>query len=214
MRSLQRVSLAIALALAAAGSVVAVPSVQSILGPTGLLYVPTADTLAKDAYNAGMYSVEDVDFEVYAFNYGIQPGLEFGFANLGNGTTVVNAKYAIHPETETGMGVAVGVIDITDEVQTTVYAVLSKALSWDKVKGISNIRGHAGIAGGAAATLDGPFAGLSFDVAKRFTAIVEHDGTRINFGGRIQLTDKLLGHVGVVGDDQDFVYGVSYCGSP
>jgi len=71
------VGLAAALLLAAS---VSAPGEPSLIGYTGLLPAPTADTLGDPQYNIAIASTEAQNWEdrAYLANFGLQPGLEAG----------------------------------------------------------------------------------------------------------------------------------------
>lgn len=188
----------------------------TLFGPEGLLNTPTAQTLEEDAYALSLHTLEHSDSLGYALNYGIRPGLEVGFTRLTSGQTVVNAKYALHEETESRVGLAVGAIDLTDQVKTSLYAVASTRIDPGDLYGVDNFHVNLGIAaGGGSGTsvpLSGLFGGLSFDIAHRVTVMVEDDGDSLNYGARLMVAPGLLATAGVVGDDENLALQLSYNG--
>jgi hypothetical protein len=208
-----RLAIVLLLALALAQSVTAAPS---FLGFTGLLRVPTADTLNQNEFNLAWFNVDLTggDENEYAANIGVRDGLEVGVlrskVERGEGETMLNAKYRIRAETPTNAGLAVGVLDPTDEVESTVYAVASKVVSgrarvFDGE--ITNLRAHIGIGGGR---LDGVFAGLSAVLGERLLLAAEYDTNDVNLGARLSLGYGIRAHAAWFNDLNDLGVGLSY----
>lgn len=198
------------LALLLASAVMAAPN---FLGPTGLLLIPTADALSADEMSFNLYGVESGSRSAYIFNYGIRENLEVGFARYEDQETVVNAKYNFMPEDGKHAGVAMGVLDLTDQVNSSIYIVASKKFELT-APGLTNFRVHAGLASGGTAKSDIPldsfFGGLSVDVTNKVTLMVEHDGNNINYGASLLFGHGLQANVGAVGDESTIVYGLSF----
>ncbi|UCG88113.1 MAG: hypothetical protein JSW71_06100 [Gemmatimonadota bacterium] len=208
------VILATAFLAALATPLIAAPS---FLGYTGLVQVPTADALGEDDYNLVIFTLnleEGADSNIYAANLGLAEGLEVGFARHSpedaTGETFLNAKYTFSRETEANPAMAVGVMDLTDEVDTTVYVVLSKALErrYDTRYGeIGAPRLHFGVGGGQ---LDGVFGGLSAVLGDRLLLMAEYDGSDVNFGARLAIGNNVRAHVGALDGLDDIGLGVSF----
>jgi hypothetical protein len=191
-------------------------SAPSLEGYTGLLLTPTADALGEKDYNAAFFTlnVEDgADSDTWAGNLGLADGVELGIARVkpegAPGETLLNAKYRIRSEDGEHPAFAVGVIDATDEIDTTAYFVASKTLT-KVVKpdgALSEPRLHIGIGGGA---LDGFFAGVSIVVADNLTLIAEYDTEDVNLGARLAVGHGLRIHGGWIHDLDDVALGVSY----
>lgn len=191
----------------------------SFRGYTGLVVVPTADTLDEGEFNVGLMTEDVGDFDANDMfvNYGPIDGLEVGFNSfqpLGGGDreTLINAKYRIMPETEERAAVAFGLIDLTDEQESTAYAVVSKSLARGLTvfdNEITNLRGHVGIGGGR---LDGLFAAISAFAGNRVMFSVEYDSMDTNFGFRFTPVRGVRLHAAWfdVGGRDDFGAGVSY----
>lgn len=192
---------------------VAVSAAPSFIGPTGLLLVPTADTLNEKQFAISYFNFEEHEADTYGANYGVLPGLEVGFTHLSNDETTINFKYAFEPEQFAGTRVGLGVLDLTDETNTVLYAVATRDISLDVPKELSNFKLTFGLAGGDSAEalpLNGFFGGLSFEVGSKLTVLVEHDGEEINIGARFPLGKGFIVQGGMVGSDQNTVLGVSY----
>lgn len=197
-----------------AGTAGAAPS---FFGPTGLVTIPTADSLNKGEYNLAAFVVgadEGGDFTTVAGNLGIVKNLEAGITYIKpedtSGKVWLNAKYTFMPETTKNPAVAGGVIDLTDETDTTAYFVLSKAFGHrvDTSLGeITSPRFHLGVGGGQ---FDGLFAGVSAGLGERFTIMAEYDSEDINLGARFAATPEVRIHLGTFDGLGDVGLGVSY----
>jgi hypothetical protein len=197
-------------------------SAPSLLGPTGLLFTPTADTLQVDENNLAVNHIAHLDNVQSTANLGVYPGLEVGFAGLAGSDTIINGKYSFQQEAAGKPGIAFGVLDLTGQLHTTLYAVASKRFSPAELYGIDNFRANLGLAGGGSddtIPLSGLFGGISFDVAQRATVMLEHDGKSFNFGARgvvlrttssNKLQHDLIAQIGSVGKGHDFTFGLSY----
>lgn len=102
-------------------------------GYTGLIFTPTADTLNMGAVNAGASYIsgdDDSDISYFSANIGVINGLEAGLGyqnpEVGDSETIINAKYAIMKESFATPGVAVGVSDLSDEIDSTPYVAVSR----------------------------------------------------------------------------------------
>lgn len=191
----------------------------SFRGYTGLVVVPTADTLNNGEFSAGVMTEHVGDFEANDFfgNFAPADNLELGInsfraVNADNRETLVNAKYRIIPETDQRASVAFGLIDATNEVQSTAYAVFSKSLTnrlsvFDNE--ITGVRFHGGFGGGQ---LEGLFLGVSAFVGNRTMASVEWDSEEVHLGFRFTPTRGLRLHAALfdVGGRDKFGLGVSY----
>mgnify|MGYP001005951568 CR=1 FL=1 len=187
-------------------------TIPSFRGYTGLMVIPTADALGKGEWNAGLF-LENVASETIndvVVNYGLARGLEFGidrFQLHGDDEdeehhfdtghrTLLNAKYRFMPETATHPAIAAGIADITDEIETTVYAVASKSFgcslrAWQGE--YLTPRVHVGFGGGR---LSGLFAGASAYIGNRVQLMAEWDSKDTNVGIRWRVTREFTIHGG------------------
>lgn len=200
----------------ALGLALVASAAPTIYGPTGLINVPTADTLSKDAYNLNANQVEFLEDISYGFNFGIRENLEAGFTRLPNKNTVINLKYMFQPAVDTKTGIAVGVLDATDQVNTALYAVVTRGFSTETLSGIGNLRASLGLASSTdreQSALNSIFGGVSFDVLKKLTVMLEHDGYDINYGVRYPVLPALTAQAGMVGEDHALFVGLNYNGT-
>jgi len=189
----------------------------SFLGYTGLMRVPTADALDQKDYNLAAFALnleEGGDSNVYAANLGVAQGLEVGFARVkpeeGSGETYLNAKYRFSAETAAHPAVAAGVADFTDEIDTTVYVVMSKAFGHGYQTSLGEItspRFHVGVGGGM---LSGVFGGVTAVVGDRLMLMVEYDTDDVNIGARLALSTEIRADVGFLDGFDDVGIGLSY----
>lgn len=222
------VSLCVVLALAAC--LTAAYGMPSYRGYTGLMRIPTSDALGKGDFNAGVF-VEDVGSGTandYIVNYGIAPCFEVGFDRFNSGDssdiffgengpdegihTLLNAKYNFMPETTARPGLAAGVIDLTNDLNSTVYVVASKSLNspmFSYQGEILNPQVHAGFGGGS---LNGLFGGVSMWLGNHVQVMGEWDSFDVNAGARFRVTPSLALHAGffALNHRTNFGCGVSY----
>lgn len=186
-------------------------AIPSFRGYTGLMVVPSADALGKGEFNAGLFleNVANETINDVVVNYGMAQGLEFGIdrfqlrsdnenhnVDRTGHQTFLNAKYRFLPETASHPAVAAGIADITDEVETTVYAVASKTLGCDLRAWNGEYLGpriHVGFGGGR---LSGLFAGATAYVGNRVQLLAEWDSRDTNVGIRWRVTREFTIHGG------------------
>ena len=205
--------------LVLATGLAAVPAgaAPSLLGYTGLLLVPSADALDDKEFNVAYFTLnveEGADETVFAANMGVDEGTEIGFARIkpdyGRADTVLSGKYRIQPEDEQRPAMAVGVFDLTDQIDTTVYFVASKSLSRSyRISGreATSPRVPLGVGGGA---LDGLFAGATAVLGEKLMLIAEYDTDDINLGARLALGREIRAHAGWINGLDDVAIGASY----
>jgi len=181
----------------------------SLMGYTGLLLAPTADTLGERHYNVAIASTEAQDWEdrAYLANVGLQPGLEAGVQwwhpENGGSETLLNLKYRFQPSTPGRASLAVGVSDVTDELDTAVYFVASKELGQSvgqlDGKPLSLLRVHGGISGG---WIDDFFFGAELRLGERLTVIAEHVNDEVNIGVRMHPWRNFTADAGLLDMDE------------
>ena len=190
----------------------------SFQGYTGLLNVPSADVLDSGGYNLGFHNT-DLDITIinaFCANYGAKVETltsEFGMLkwNPKNGAseTLLNAKCRIKEQTAISPAIAIGIYDLTNEINSTVYVVVSKRFSLPSLKpSIHDLNGHLGIGGGK---LKGFFMGLDVAIDPKTTAIAEYDSEDINFGLRMNLLPNVFVDAALL-DFGHLGFGISYVG--
>jgi len=204
-------------AIALCGLALPVAAAPSLEGFTGLLLTPTADALNQDDYNLAVFArnvEEGGDFQVFAGNIGVAKGMEAGFARIKpehtSGETILNAKYRFRDEDAGRPALAVGVIDATDEIETSTYFVLSKSLArMPLVRGneLTSPRVSVGFGGGR---LSGLFGGVSAVLGEKLMLIAEYDTKDVNLGAQLPLSYGLRAHAGWTNGLNDFAAGLSF----
>jgi len=184
----------------------------SYFGYTGLIFTPTAEAISLGRSNAvGVFvnGDDNVDQTFVGGNVGITKNIEVGAAWLdsdpGDSEVILNAKWQILAESETQPAFALGFADISDEIDATPYAVVTKSLN---LMGTSL---HApkisvGVGDGI---LDGLFAGLSFFAGDRTELIAEYDTENFNIGARFNLTEQFKINAALL-DGDDFAVGLNF----
>ncbi|MBP2649987.1 MAG: protein of unknown function rane lipoprotein [Firmicutes bacterium] len=162
----------------------------SVSGSTGLINNPSADVLRSGQFSIGYYNLNDGG--AGSLNMNIATNLEVGIAgfrmdNSAGNHTLLNAKYALAPESVLTPGIAVGIEDVADERQRTLYAAASKALPF-------GFRVHAGVGTGRYNGLFGaiektinPIMITGKDMFPATTLIAEYDGNHMNYGARMSI---------------------------
>jgi len=187
----------------------------SFNGYSGLFYVPTAEVLPANSWSVGAFSVDldEVFPDRYCFSYGLPGGMELNVIKYvpddEEEETLLSGKYQIFPETKDKPALAVGVFDVTEERETTVYLVASRTLSDSfevRKRRVFETIGHIGVGGGR---LEGIFAGVEFVLAPSFRVIGEYDTDDFNIGIKILANDKLA-ITGAVLDLDRLGVGISF----
>jgi hypothetical protein len=198
------------LGLALAGRASAAPS---FFGPTGLLVIPTADALSQSGWNVHLHAVEDL--VTYGASLGIGKGFELGVTGVdpegGDTEALFNAKYTFPMESGKAPAVAIGVVDIADELDLDpgIYVVVSKSLNqlFGKGGGQYNLRGHLGY--GANGIFDDElFGGLDLQFTENIQGMVEWLSGDFTVGARFGLGRGLRAELASY--DGDFGGGISY----
>jgi len=199
-----------ALGLALAGRASAAPS---FFGPTGLLVIPTADTLAERSWNVHVHAIDNLT--TFGGNFGLTKALEVGVTGAdfegGDTEALLNAKYTLLMETGKAPGIAIGGVDIADQLDLDpgFYVVATKSLSSLLGGQMSkyNLRGHIGY--GANSIFDDDiFGGLDLQVTPRVQLMVEWISGNFNFGGRVGFGSGIRAELGSY--DGEFGGGISY----
>lgn len=170
----------------------------TLLGPTGLLVAPSADTVEMARAQLGGWLADDVANSA-SLNAGIGPGLEVTGAWVdpdgGDGEGILSAKWRFRQSSLTSPAVAVGIIDVTDQFDLTPYILVQKGFDVGG-NGLTALVGYAH----SDSLLDGLFAGAEMTVDERYKVMVEYDGDDLNAGVRFPFKDKLDITAGVVRD--------------
>ena len=193
---------------------VAPPSTSDpgLLGQSGLLATPTADLHRVGTVSGTASIMADGDSRALAATTSLQSGTEVT-ATLTSGdmpdAVMLSAKHPIHISADGSVRVAIGVLDVTDEADTTFYAVGSKDISADILGRRRPVTLSAGLGGGD--LLEGLFVSGFAPLGPRTAAIVEwadvgHDD-EINLGVAWAVRPGMRVKAGAV--DGDFAASLS-----
>jgi hypothetical protein len=160
-------------------------------GTTGNIDTPSADVLRPGQASIAYYKLSEGND--IAFGVNIAKNIELSGAKQEYKNAVaetdLNLKYGVLHEGILTPGVAVGIEDITNQKERTVYAVMSKGLPL-------GLRVHAGIG-------NGRYDGLFFAVEKKLipmsiggvfpdtSLIIENNGHAMNYGLRMSIAAGL-----------------------
>lgn len=160
---------------------------NTILGPTGLITVPTASAAPESQVQVGAAYTEDL-WSASA-NVGIplegQVGVEVGAAYLdydwGDEDVIGSAKVNIGADAAGRYQVGIGIVDFTDEVESSGYIVVSTDLlappdAW--AEDTLAVRGHLGYAGGIYD--DSLIGGVEVFLSRGMSIIGEYNGDDVN----------------------------------
>ncbi|MBD3292447.1 MAG: hypothetical protein GF393_05955 [Armatimonadia bacterium] len=193
---------------------------QSWFGGTGMIVIPTADTVPPQKLSAHFHAV-DVDGkddweDVWGLTASIYPGLEAGITNLGEAFTgtgedelVYQAKIGANLHDLLNLGeespdIAIGGRDIADQVGEAYYVVFSKDFNIDEVDpggNAINVSLGIGNADGDDVPLDGVFFGVDFTPFDFARMQVEHDGENVNASLRYWWSEWAVTEIGVLDGD-------------
>ena len=191
----------------------AVLAAPSMTGSTGMIRVPTADSMRLGQFSAGYFYWNEHGSGVVAV--GLPRGVEVSAAvrrNAGdNDTALYNVKFNLNQEALLYPAVAIGVEDIDGQERRSVYGVLSKALPY-------GFRIHIGTGTGR---FEGMFASLEkvlnpVSIRKKHSGfpvtslIVEMDGYKMNYAARMRLAQGLRLDAGWLGKEERVYCGLTF----
>lgn len=193
---------------------------SSWYGNSGLIMVPSARTLPMAKANASYHRVQrdGGDLDVWGINFGLLNNLEIGGSRIdlpgGGSEEVAHVKYRVNTRRLFKIPVfpdlAVGVTDITNEVNRGYYMVLSQSVPMGPAANAFGLTLHLGLADNKANTgaMDGVFGGIEFAALRKALVQLEHDGDNFNAALRYQLADSVSVDLGLL--DSDFGFGLTY----
>lgn len=183
---------------------------NTILGPTGLLTVPTAFVTP---YRQGQLGTSfSRDLKSITANYGLLSGIEVGAAfideDAGSNDVLGNAKLHIVPSNIPWMELGIGVMDVTDEIERTGYIIASA--DWTVPSRLQDdaigFRLHAGA--GSGIFHDKFIGGAELRLNPRLGIIGEWDTENFNTAVRYTHNDALRLQLGIV--TKRVFFGVTY----
>ncbi|MBM3473112.1 MAG: hypothetical protein FJX75_07600 [Armatimonadetes bacterium] len=171
----------------------------SIFGPNGLLLTPTADTPGMADVQLGAWWAGDLANSV-ALTSGEGSGFESTAAwvdlNGAGSEEVFSGKWRFRNNSFTQPAFAVGLIDITNQLDRTPYVVVQKGFHLSG-NGLMAMVGYAQ----PDSLLDGFFAGGELTLADKYKAIAEYDGDDVNGAIRFSLGKHIEITAGMVKDE-------------
>lgn len=192
---------------------------QSWFGGTGMLVIPTAETIPPRKISAHFHAI-DVDErddweDVWGLTTSIYPGFEAGITNLGRTFTgtgedelVIQAKIGANLNDLLRLGeeapdIAFGGRDLADEVGEAYYVVFSKDFMIDEFEEAKTVGVSLGIgnADGNNVPLDGLFFGVDFTPFDFARMQIEYDAENVNANLRYWWSDWAVTEVGVLDGD-------------
>lgn len=202
--------LCLAWALPLSAQVTTLPSRSStILGPTGLLSVPTADVLTSRKFQIGTHFGRDVS--TVAVNAGFANFLELGVSYLdrddADNRTIANAKVQFIPTGFENLKIGVGVIDVAKAIERTGYIMLTTRAKVPPAAEdtVSQLILHAGY--GTGLFREKVIGGAEGVLNARWRVLVEYDGDNVNGGLRYSHDEFLRLQAGVLRNQLFFSAG-------
>jgi len=192
---------------------------SSWYGSTGMIVVPTAQTVVPQSLQGHFHSVNVDDpggedwMDVWGANVGITDGLEAGVTQLVDADeTLFQAKYNLNladlldnPDLP---DVAFGSHDIGDQLNRVLFVTVTKdlVLREDRTALLRATVGYGDVEI-PGAPLDGIFGGIDFTPFDFMRIMVEHDGENINASASYWWAEWLATEIGLL--DDDFAWGVN-----
>lgn len=213
MNWIQQIFRSLAVGLVFFGLTLTAAAAPSMTGSTGMIRIPTADSLRLGQFSAGYYGWENQSVAVAGF--GLPRGIELSAAapwQSGRSQDwTVNAKFNLNQEALLYPAVSLGIEDIEGKGRRSVYGVISKTLPF-------GFRIHIGTGTGR---FDGMFGGLEkvlnptpirqkqvgFPVT---SLLIEMDGYKMNYGLRFRLAKGLRLDAGWQGRNERIYWGINY----
>jgi hypothetical protein len=191
----------------------------SFFGPSGLLVMPTAETLGQGQLQVFANYIDRGTYQEtpIGVSMGLSHGIEVGVSSVNEtglnagSKAIFNVKWIALPETDTMPAVAVGAINATDNtkfngtVELTAdkgmiapYFVASKKLALSGCK--LALTGHAGYIGG---NFSGAMLGVGAKVTPKLDVMADWIGnySNLSFGARYQATDSLGVNASLINGD-------------
>ena len=216
---LERVQRGIVLVILLAGAASVALGSPSFRGYTGLVIIPTAHVLDVGEYDFGIMTedtavshVSDI-FATYSPREDIEVGINsFQPAGSNARRPLLNAKYVLAHETDETCSVAVGLVDFTNEIQASAYAVASKSIIRHASIFNSDVIGVRGNIGFGFGGFDALFVGLSVFAGNRIMLSAEWDSKNVNLGFRFTPIKGLRLHTALFdsGNTDHIGLGISY----
>lgn len=185
---------------------------NTLLGPTGLITVPTAYVAPNDQAQWGMTVAED--FTSVSGTYGLADYLEVGAAWLdadaADSELIVHAKLNVVPANLGWFQLGLGVVDPFDALDDTYYIVASSDLL-NPPREVQDdsiaLRVHLGYGNGYFG--ENPIGGGELFLTPQFSVVGEYNGDSTNWAARYSHSDQRFRlQLGIL--DSDFFVGSTY----
>ncbi|MEN6643319.1 MAG: hypothetical protein ABFE08_12810 [Armatimonadia bacterium] len=197
-------------------------STSSWFGNVGMIVTPTAAVPAPSAATAQWHRVDrDAGtVDVIGVNFGVTNWLEIGGARVDDEAAedaeeIANVKVLLPVakwfDEANWPTVAIGAVDVTNELNRSFYLVLSKDLSAGTPAQIARqLKVHLGVADSDSETgaLDGVFGGIEFAAFRDGVVQAEYDGDAFNAALRYTPMGRISLDIGTL--DSDFGFGLTY----
>ncbi|MFN7018226.1 MAG: hypothetical protein ACK4RG_03005 [Fimbriimonadales bacterium] len=188
--------------------------VNTLLGPTGLITVPTSTTTRADRFQLGVAMGQNI--RTVSLNWGIFDSVEIGGVvvdrNNQNNKIIATGKVTIIPQNFDWLELGFGTIDPFDAINQTVYGIASvnvrvPSQASERVVGL---RLHLGY--GTGIYRDKVIGGGEVFLNDQFSVVGEYNGVDSNFALRYVYDNNLRLQLGVQAKVIYFstTYGLSF----
>jgi hypothetical protein len=188
--------------------------VNTLLGPTGLITVPTSTTTRVERFQLGTAFGQNI--RTVSVNWGIFDSIEIGGTvvdrNNQNNKVIATAKVTIIPQNFEWLELGFGAIDPFDAINNTVYGVASVnvRVPTQAPESVVGLRLHIGY--GTGIYRDKVIGGGEVFLGDRFSVVVEYNGVDTNAALRYVHDDALRLQLGTQAKVIYFstTYGLSF----
>lgn len=168
----------------------------TLFGPTGLIRVPDAETVAPGGLQFSGQYAEDAATTLGA-DIGVTDRFELSptWVNPEHGSSnlVLSAKLRLAQDPAQKTKLAVGLFDVTDEYNRTFFVVGQRQV----LVGNTDVKAVLGW-GEHNSLVDGLFAGAEFPLGKGYRVLTEYDGSKLNAALQWPLVPKVTARAGWV----------------
>ena len=188
--------------------------VNTLLGSTGLITVPTSTTTRVERFQLGTAFGKDI--RTVSVNWGIFDSIEIGGAvvdrNNQNNKVIATGKVTIIPQNFEWLELGFGAIDPFDAINNTVYGMASVnvRVPTEAAEQVVGLRLHIGY--GTGIYRDKVIGGGEVFLGNRFSVVAEYNGVDTNAALRYVHDDALRLQLGTQAKVIDFstTYGLSF----
>jgi hypothetical protein len=188
--------------------------VNTLLGPTGLITVPTSTTTRVERFQLGTAFGQNI--RTVSVNWGIFDSIEIGGTvvdrNNQNNKVIATAKVTIIPQNFEWLELGFGAIDPFDAINNTVYGMASVnvRVPTQTTEQVVGLRLHLGY--GTGIYRDKVIGGGEVFLGNRFSVIAEYNGVDTNAALRYVHDDALRLQLGTQAKVIYFstTYGLSF----